>query len=155
MATTSVARLSLDTNHNALQLSLRRQWSHGLTYKINYTFGKYLDEVGTSFGLSPIAQDVNNNHGEYGPSDYDTRHVLEFNYTYDLPMPHSRPGWLGRVGCHWQSENVTPKTKSPNRTSRTLKRFFHTAIVKCLIQTEKLNRLIRTKGSCCLLRLES
>jgi hypothetical protein len=93
----------LITNYNALQVTFKRQLSNGLTFNVNYTFGKYLDDVGTSFGPTAVAQNPANPRGEYGPSDYDARHVLEFNYSYDLPMPHSFPGWLGG----WQLNGIT------------------------------------------------
>jgi len=93
----------LITNYNALQVTFKRQFSKGLTFNVNYTYGKYLDDVGNSFGPTATAQNPANPMGEYGPSDYDARHVLEFNYTYELPKPHAFPGWLGG----WQVNGIT------------------------------------------------
>jgi len=94
----------LDTNYNALQVTFKRQWSHGLTYNVNYTYGKNLDDVGDSFGQAAAAENpFNPRASEYGPSDYDTRHVVEFNYTYEIPTPHRIPTWLGG----WQVNGIT------------------------------------------------
>lgn len=94
----------LITNYNALQVNLKRRWSHGLMFNVNYTWGKYLDDVGNSFGPTATAQDPNNVRNEYGPSDYDARHALEFDYIYNLPKPHGLPGWLAGG---WQVNGIT------------------------------------------------
>ena len=90
------------TSYNSLQVSLRRRFSRGLTFNVNYTWSHGLDQGEWGFGTLP-----NNDHymvAEYGNADYDVRHVLEFDYTYQLPAVPKFPKWLGGG---WQINGIT------------------------------------------------
>jgi hypothetical protein len=94
-----------NSNYNALQLSFRRRLSHGLTVNVNYTWSHSLDQGGVSNGpASANVQDDANLHAEYGNSDYDVRHYLQFDYTYQIPaLP-----WIPKVvGAGWQLNGIT------------------------------------------------
>ena len=90
------------SSYNAMQASFRRRFHHGLTFNVNYTWAHTLDEGGVAFGSG--AQDDTNYRAEYGNADYDVRHNLEFDYTYQLPAAPMLPGWLGRG---WQVNGIT------------------------------------------------
>ena len=81
----NMTRTDLISNYNALQTSFRRRFSRGLTFNANYTWSHSLDEGGIAFGTA--AQDDHNPRDAYGNADYDARHVLEFDYTYEIPAP--------------------------------------------------------------------
>jgi hypothetical protein len=91
-----------NSSYNALQVSFRRRFHRGLTFNVNYTWAHTLDQGGVSFGSGP--QDDSNFRNEYGNADYDVRHNLEFDYTYQLPAAPKLPGWLG---AGWQVNGIT------------------------------------------------
>jgi hypothetical protein len=82
------------SNYNALQVELRRRFSHGLFMQANYTFQKTLDNISPGNpGLNSEDQtrvsaflDNQNQHLDYGRADYDQTQVFNFNAVYDLPF---------------------------------------------------------------------
>jgi len=90
------------TNYNALQAQLRRRFSHGLQFNANYTYAHSLDQGEFGYGSDP-----NNNHRldlEYASADYDIRHLIEFDYIYNLPGIPGIPGFLGKG---WQINGIS------------------------------------------------
>src|SRR5262249_38826604 len=83
----SMTRTDLISNYNALQTSFRRRFARGLTFNVNYTWSHSLDEGGIAFGTA--AQDDQNPRDAYGNADFDARHLLQFDYTYEIPAPSS------------------------------------------------------------------
>ena len=78
------------SNYHGMIVSLHKRVSNGLTFDINYTLSKSLDQVGAvqnSAGelASSFFPDL-----EYGPSFYDRRHQLNANWVYDLPFGAGR-----------------------------------------------------------------
>ena len=78
-------------NYNALVVDLRHDLSHGLQFRINYTWSKNLDD-GSAWNTS-----VSSNtpafvevpalpHLDYGPAATDVRSIAAANATYDLPI---------------------------------------------------------------------
>jgi hypothetical protein len=90
------------TSYNALQVSLKRRMTHGLALNLNYTWSHNLDIGGLNFGTT--AEDSLYLGREWGDADYDVRHVLEFDYTYQLPGAPKFPNWLGKG---WQINGLT------------------------------------------------
>lgn len=69
--------------YHAMQANLRRRLTKGFLFGIAYTWSKSLD-YGSSNGFNiPNAYD---NSLFYGPSDFDTRHVMVANYVWDIPF---------------------------------------------------------------------
>jgi len=71
-----------------------RQRLKGLTWDLNYTFSKSIDDAsglqtsgsfGTAFILNSLRQKDNRS-----VSDFDLRHVLNFNSVWDVPIGHGR-----------------------------------------------------------------
>jgi hypothetical protein len=80
------------SNYNALQLSLKKQTSHGLTFNINYAFAKTLDTL-TSAGWGGSGaserggyQDAYNPNSNYGRAANDVQHMFNGNLVYELPF---------------------------------------------------------------------
>ena len=78
-------------NYNAFIVDLRHNLTHGLQFRINYTWSKNLDD-GSAWNTS-----VSSNtpafvsvpalpHLDYGPAATDVRHLFAANATYDLPF---------------------------------------------------------------------
>jgi hypothetical protein len=86
------------SNYNGLVLSLRRRFSAGLSFQVNYTWSHALDEVSNGgfaqYDLNTdisllYPQDPNNiRRYNYGNSDYDVRQYLSANYVWDNALRH-------------------------------------------------------------------
>jgi hypothetical protein len=83
-------------NYNAMQASFRQRAWHGLQYTANYTYSHALTNSTGFYGVPSIsaqsayAENVYNMHAEYGNSGFDTRHGVNFNMVYDLPIGRGR-----------------------------------------------------------------
>jgi hypothetical protein len=87
------------SNYNSLQATFRRRFSHGLTFNVNYTWSHSLDS-----GINSSVQDDANFRSDYGNAEYDVRHVLQFDYTYQIPAVPMIPKVLG---SGWQINGIT------------------------------------------------
>lgn len=74
------------SNYNGLTITVRKQFSGGLTFDANYTLSRSLDQLGAvqnSAGLLPNSFDLD---AEYGPSPFDITHIFNSNFVYELPF---------------------------------------------------------------------
>ena len=91
--------------YHALQASLRRRSRTGFFYRINYTFGKSIDDSSSVFGFGgggglAGAIDTRNLRLDRGRSSFDQRHAVTFAARYELPIGQGRqffPGMRGTV----------------------------------------------------------
>lgn len=84
------------SNYNALQAQVRTQNWHRFSSQIVYTWSHNLDEVTAYRGALP--QDSFNFKGDYGNSDFDTRHTFTGFFSYAVPGSSHGPreltsGW--------------------------------------------------------------
>ena len=85
------------SNYHALEVVYRQQFGAGLRADFNYTLSKSMDitsqaeRLNTS-GSTNYAQIMNTWEPNqlYGVSDYDTRHQINANYIWDLPVGRGR-----------------------------------------------------------------
>jgi hypothetical protein len=90
------------SNYNALQATLQRQQSSGLTFMLNYTLSKSMTNNIGYFGVDGAGygdnywQDINNPMGDYGPSVFDARHNVSGIVVYELPFGHQK-----QFGGNW------------------------------------------------------
>ena len=89
--------------YHALDLSLVKRASHGLTFKVNYTFSKVLDlnsALLQSEGTNQ-PQDILNPYDlrlNRGPAAYNLTHQFNLNYSYELPFGHGQYFASGATG---------------------------------------------------------
>ncbi len=79
------------SNYNALFVTLRKRYTHGFFYDLNYTYSKSLDMLGrfqNSANIMPNSLDL---YAEYGPSEFDIRHLFTTVWGYDLPFKSHLP----------------------------------------------------------------
>jgi outer membrane receptor protein involved in Fe transport len=98
--------------YDSLQLSVMKRYSHGLRAQVSYTFAKSIDD---SSGIN--SQDFDNvvQYGldwydptyDRGPSAFQARHNLTFNWSWDLPASSSLTGLARGLLKGWQLNNVT------------------------------------------------
>ncbi len=83
--------------YNALQLKAEKRFSHGLQFLVTYVWSKSIDDASTTGGavvwLGGITHlaDPNNRALERGLSTWDIPSVLQFSYTYELPIGKGKP----------------------------------------------------------------
>lgn len=108
------------TNYNALLTSLRTRFTNGFSLVANYTFGKSLDTVSFEAPCActnqtyPIDQDE-----EYGRSDFDTRHNMNFSAVWDIPFYSKQNSWKGKILGGWQVGTIVTYNTGYPWTPRT------------------------------------
>jgi len=88
------------SNYHALFATLRKNFSHGLTFDLNYTFSHSLDNLGFTQENTCAIADAYNVDRTYAPSLFDRRHTFNMLVTYELP--------LGK-GKAWATSGVADK----------------------------------------------
>ena len=100
-------------NYDGLTVTLRKQFSHGLTAHFNYTWSHTLDEVSNGgfapYGFNPLGQSLllsQLNPGSlaannYGNADYDIRHLISADWVY-APSYRLSNGALNAALGGWQ-----------------------------------------------------
>jgi hypothetical protein len=90
-------------NYNSMQVTLRKQLSHGLTFQGAYTWSKAMTVEYNDVANSNFAGDLGQ---QYGPATFSRPQRFIANYSYDLPFG-SRPGFLGKLSGGWNLSGVT------------------------------------------------
>jgi hypothetical protein len=122
----SVAALSSigRSNYHAMILTLRKRYSQGLQFDLNYTLSKSEDmgsnvERGSAFGnfgaggysgflINSWDPEIN-----YGISDFDVTHQVNFNWIWDLPFGQGRRfggnanGFVNQIIGDWSFAGLT------------------------------------------------
>jgi hypothetical protein len=80
-----------NSNYNALQTKLQKQFSHGVDFLLTYTWSKAL---GNSEGAGGFSNNYNV-RGSYGPMSWDRTHTVTFEHNWDLPFGRNRHWTLG------------------------------------------------------------
>jgi hypothetical protein len=91
-------------NYNSLQVTVRKQFSHGFSLQGAYTWSKDLTN------LSGNGQTNSNNAADlgqqYGPATFSRPQRLIVNYSYDLPFGNPK-GIAGKLVSGWNFSGVT------------------------------------------------
>lgn len=78
------------SNYNSFQFVFQKSLSHGLLFNVAYTYSKFLDSQDSSgWGGSAGSQTYQSSYClrcNYGPSNFDERHVFTFSGVYTLPF---------------------------------------------------------------------
>jgi hypothetical protein len=73
-----------DASYNALQLELKQRLASGLYFLTSYTYSKSLDIQ--SGAQQDTVSNFYNLKADWGPSDYDRRHMFVLSTSYELPF---------------------------------------------------------------------
>jgi trimeric autotransporter adhesin len=101
--------------HSILQLGnfqLRRRLAHGFSAGVNYTLAKSMDNASSlGAGGAVVAQNDHDLAAEYALSNFDQRHAVTADFTWELPFGVGRRwfdngGFMGAVVGEW-SMNLT------------------------------------------------
>jgi len=93
----------INANYNALNLRLRRQFSHGLMFDAQYRYAKSIDQLSNEGpGSSTNQTDPAHPETEHGPSDFDVKHNVSFFALWDLPFFRDQSRFTGKILGGWQ-----------------------------------------------------
>jgi len=113
-----------NSSYNALEASLKKRFSHGISFLASYTYSKSIDDSST-FNLSgsaskplagenDLAQNPFDVNAERGRSLFDARHRFVLSYQWSLPWWRQPKGWYQQVLGNWQLNGiVTAMTGTP------------------------------------------
>jgi len=107
------------TSYNSLQVGLRQQSRHGLSFEVDYTWSHQIDSQLGSADLTQVSNPFNLKYDK-GSGNLDRRHILNMNYVYQLPIfAHSNGlahsllgGWeisgtvISETGLPWAGNNA-------------------------------------------------
>ena len=83
------------SNYNSLQIDVRKRYSYGLTFDVNYAWSHFLDDQDSAGWGSTAGQQVwqfgNNPASNYGNSNFDIPHALKGTAVYELPFGSGKP----------------------------------------------------------------
>jgi hypothetical protein len=105
-----------NSSYNALETSLRKRFSHGLSFLASYTWSHSIDDV-SSFnitgsasqpvaGENDLAQNPFDLAAERGRSMFDARHRFVLSYQWSLPFLQHSSNWYGKVLGNWQLNGI-------------------------------------------------
>lgn len=97
----------VDANYNALNTRLRRQFSNGFTFDLQYRYAKSIDQLSNE-GPGAVTNQTNPAHDntEFGPSDFDVKHNVSLFALYDLPIFKDHSTFAGKVLGGWQINGI-------------------------------------------------
>ena len=87
-------------NYNSLQVSMKRNFSHGSLFGVNYTYSKALTNANADRTGAP--QVSSNPSAEYGRAAADRRNMFNFNGIWALPFFYEQHGVAGHLFGGWQ-----------------------------------------------------
>jgi hypothetical protein len=105
-----------NSSYNALEASLKKRFSHGLSFLASYTYSKAIDDA-SSFnmtgsaakpvaGENDLAQNPFDLAAERGPSLFDARHRFVFSYQWSLPFFRQSHGLTQVALGGWQANGI-------------------------------------------------
>jgi len=96
-----------DSDFSSLQVTLRKRFSHGLTFQAAYTFSKTITDItGVERGGSVNSNYPLDHEQQRGPADFSRPQRFILNYTYDLPRFHQGQGFAGKTLSGWGAAGV-------------------------------------------------
>jgi hypothetical protein len=106
-----------NSSYNALQASLKKRFSHGLSFLGSYTYSKSIDDVSSfnitgsasqsTAGENDLAQNPFDLGLERGRSMFDARHRFVISYQWNLPFFEKAEGWKRVALGGWQVNGIT------------------------------------------------
>ncbi|HEY3705386.1 MAG TPA: carboxypeptidase regulatory-like domain-containing protein [Terracidiphilus sp.] len=104
--------------YHALQVTAEKRYSNGLQFLVSYVWSKSIDDASapddntTWLGSFTSIQDPNKPWLERSLSTFDIPHVLQWTYTYDLPVGRGKaflshaPGWVDAIVGGWKTNGI-------------------------------------------------
>ena len=92
-----------NSTYHALQLTVNKRFSKGLSILSNYTFGKLLDNASSDGDAPANPFDIDN---EKGHSNFDITHRFVTSFIWELPKFQSQTGVVRHVFGGWETNGI-------------------------------------------------
>lgn len=105
-ATIQMDEFASSSNYHSMQIQLNRRFARGLQFGGSWTWSKSMDFASNDWGsvaaVAPIRV------WNYGKSDFDRTHVVQVNWTWDLPAATKlvKNRVVGVIADHWQLSGI-------------------------------------------------
>ena len=98
----NATQLQTNSNYkyNALQATVRKQFSRGLQLQAAYTYARAFEQAPQGTNVYPYLVQT------YSPEYFVRPQRLVFNYVWNLPLGHQK-GWVGKLTDGWSWSGVT------------------------------------------------
>jgi Carboxypeptidase regulatory-like domain/TonB dependent receptor len=101
----------LSANYNSLQVSINRQFSHGLTVKGAYTYSKAIDWTDDDGWAGLSWNDPNVLRRNRARAGFDTPQIFQLAYVYELPFGKGKTwassgGVASKIASDWQVSGI-------------------------------------------------
>jgi hypothetical protein len=106
-----------NSTYNAMEVSLKKRFSYGLSFLASYTLSKTLDDVSTFnitgsasqsvAGENDLAQNPFDLAAEHGRSMFDARHRVVVSYNWSMPFWNHPQNWYQHILGNWQANGIT------------------------------------------------
>jgi hypothetical protein len=93
-------------NYNALQVTLEKRFSRGLSFGLAYAFSKALGDGQDGGNEEAEYQDPRDRAGSRGPYRFDQKHNMVTHFVYDLPFAKGMRGVGGVFLRGWQMNGI-------------------------------------------------
>ncbi len=101
------------TSYNSLQVGLRQQSRHGLSFEVDYTYGHQIDDQMGSADLTQATNPFNLKYDK-GSGNLDRRQIFNANYVWDIPIFKNSTGLAHSILGGWTlSGTVISQTGLP------------------------------------------
>jgi Carboxypeptidase regulatory-like domain/TonB-dependent Receptor Plug Domain len=107
-----ICETSFNAGYNALQTSVTKRTSFGLTLLASYTYSKTLDYTSGTGGIDSLeldfmSGDQDDRNQSKGPSDFDRTHRVVLSAVYQTPNLREGPAIAQKLLSHWQVSGVS------------------------------------------------
>jgi hypothetical protein len=94
-----------NSNYNALQVRATKRRGNAL-FTVNYTWSHALSDTPGNFNSTTDTIEFDNRHFNYGPTNYDRRHLFVVTYTYRIPFMMKAKGVMHGAFGGWEISGV-------------------------------------------------
>jgi hypothetical protein len=91
------------SRYNSMQLSWQRTNTNNISFGVSYTLSKSSDDSSNYRDILPDTYDTSN---LYGPSEYDSRHMVVVNYIWAIPVFRNQNTLEGKLLGGWRISGV-------------------------------------------------
>jgi outer membrane receptor protein involved in Fe transport len=91
------------SNYHSLQVGMQKRFAGNSLISVNYTWSHALTNGGND-AFTP--QNNNDLRAEYGPADFDRRHIFTANFVYEFPWLKAQKGFVGHLLGGWEMSGI-------------------------------------------------
>jgi len=94
-----------NSRYNALQVTLNKRTSHGVTFLVAYTLSHTNDD-GCGLGANCNSTNPYNRKVDYGTSDLNEKHAFSAAFTLQSPFDHNSNKWVSNLAGGWALNGI-------------------------------------------------